>query len=361
MAPLSASVAQLTKHGGPACGHRRGQGIDGENTPCKRASPEFDRVLGGGLVGGTLVLIGGDPGIGKSTLMLQALFGLAGGTSECCMCPARSRSSSSASAASGWPPSPNMLVVSEIDLDAILSMVAENAPRRSGGGFDPDHVQPELALGPGQRQPGAGIGHAADADGQEERRAHLPGGPRDQGRRSLPARACWNTWWTRCSTSRATATTCSASCGRSKTAFGSTNEIGVFEMKAKGLDEVATRRPFFSPSGPKTPPDRWSPPAWRAPGPSGGTSGPGQQHQPRHAAAHHPGAGSEPGGPAGGGDGKKARHAPHGPRHLHERGRRRKSRRAGRGPGHRGGPGLQFSGQAPARRHHGARRGGAHR
>src|SRR5712675_1370840 len=32
---------------------------------------EFDRVLGGGLVPGTLVLIGGDPGIGKSTLMLQ--------------------------------------------------------------------------------------------------------------------------------------------------------------------------------------------------------------------------------------------------------------------------------------------------
>ena len=38
---------------------------------------EFDRVLGGGLVPGTLVLIGGDPGIGKSTLMLQALYGLA--------------------------------------------------------------------------------------------------------------------------------------------------------------------------------------------------------------------------------------------------------------------------------------------
>lgn len=32
---------------------------------------EFDRVLGGGIVGGSLVLIGGDPGIGKSTLLLQ--------------------------------------------------------------------------------------------------------------------------------------------------------------------------------------------------------------------------------------------------------------------------------------------------
>jgi DNA repair protein RadA/Sms len=37
---------------------------------------EFDRVLGGGLVAGGVVLIGGDPGIGKSTLLLQALAGL---------------------------------------------------------------------------------------------------------------------------------------------------------------------------------------------------------------------------------------------------------------------------------------------
>jgi DNA repair protein RadA/Sms len=38
---------------------------------------EFDRVLGGGLVGGGVVLIGGDPGIGKSTLLLQALANMA--------------------------------------------------------------------------------------------------------------------------------------------------------------------------------------------------------------------------------------------------------------------------------------------
>lgn len=37
---------------------------------------EFDRVLGGGLVTGAVVLIGGDPGIGKSTLLLQALVSL---------------------------------------------------------------------------------------------------------------------------------------------------------------------------------------------------------------------------------------------------------------------------------------------
>ncbi|MGW8273020.1 MAG: ATPase domain-containing protein, partial [Thermodesulfovibrionales bacterium] len=38
---------------------------------------ELDRVLGGGLVPGSVVLVGGDPGIGKSTLLLQAVAGVA--------------------------------------------------------------------------------------------------------------------------------------------------------------------------------------------------------------------------------------------------------------------------------------------
>jgi DNA repair protein RadA/Sms len=39
---------------------------------------EFDRVLGGGIVPGSVILVGGEPGIGKSTLLLQAAAGLAG-------------------------------------------------------------------------------------------------------------------------------------------------------------------------------------------------------------------------------------------------------------------------------------------
>ena len=49
---------------------------------------EFDRVLGGGLVPGSAILIGGDPGIGKSTLLLQAVASLArgkGGTAAPCL------------------------------------------------------------------------------------------------------------------------------------------------------------------------------------------------------------------------------------------------------------------------------------
>ena len=41
----------------------------------KTGNTELDRVLGGGIVPGALVLLGGEPGIGKSTLMLQLALG----------------------------------------------------------------------------------------------------------------------------------------------------------------------------------------------------------------------------------------------------------------------------------------------
>ncbi|WP_299474961.1 DNA repair protein RadA [uncultured Paracoccus sp.] len=52
-----------------------------EEPPPPRAESgiaEFDRVLGGGLVPGSAILVGGDPGIGKSTLLLQAAAAFAG-------------------------------------------------------------------------------------------------------------------------------------------------------------------------------------------------------------------------------------------------------------------------------------------
>src|SRR6266852_8685506 len=50
--------------------------VDVEVEEAKRIStgvPELDRVLGGGLVPASLVLVGGEPGVGKSTLLLSAL------------------------------------------------------------------------------------------------------------------------------------------------------------------------------------------------------------------------------------------------------------------------------------------------
>ena len=54
-------------------------GLDGEISSPDRQSigvSEFDRVLGGGLVQSSVTLVGGDPGIGKSTLLLQAACAL---------------------------------------------------------------------------------------------------------------------------------------------------------------------------------------------------------------------------------------------------------------------------------------------
>jgi len=57
-------------------------GLDGASSaPPRRVTglAEFDRVCGGGLVPGSALLVGGDPGIGKSTILLQAVAALASG------------------------------------------------------------------------------------------------------------------------------------------------------------------------------------------------------------------------------------------------------------------------------------------
>src|SRR3954451_5703326 len=52
--------------------------IDEADTPRRPTGiGEFDRVLGGGVVPGSAVLVGGEPGIGKSTLLLQVADALA--------------------------------------------------------------------------------------------------------------------------------------------------------------------------------------------------------------------------------------------------------------------------------------------
>lgn len=84
---------------------------------------EFDRVLGGGLVSGSLVLIGGDPGIGKSTLMLQALYGLtASGRRVLYVSGEESIKQIRLRSQRLMTISPEMLVVSEVAIDSIAGM-----------------------------------------------------------------------------------------------------------------------------------------------------------------------------------------------------------------------------------------------
>ncbi|RME33405.1 MAG: DNA repair protein RadA [Gammaproteobacteria bacterium] len=60
-----------------------GQADTGETPRIRSGIGELDRVLGGGLVTGSVVLIGGDPGIGKSTLLLQLMSRLQAGGLSC--------------------------------------------------------------------------------------------------------------------------------------------------------------------------------------------------------------------------------------------------------------------------------------
>lgn len=70
-----------TMHRGPAAAPRPITTVDaGEGGPTPTGISELDRVLGAGLVPGSVVLLGGEPGIGKSTLLLQLLAGWQGRT-----------------------------------------------------------------------------------------------------------------------------------------------------------------------------------------------------------------------------------------------------------------------------------------
>ncbi len=85
---------------------------------------ELDRVLGGGIVPGSLVLIGGDPGIGKSTLLLQAVNRLAVQYRTLYVCAEESGQQVKLRAqrleVSPAPQGSNLYLLPETDLEAIL-------------------------------------------------------------------------------------------------------------------------------------------------------------------------------------------------------------------------------------------------
>ncbi len=90
---------------------------------------EFDRVLGGGLVAGGVVLIGGDPGIGKSTLLLQALAQLAGRHSALYVTGEESGEQVALRAQRLQLDAGRMQLLTEIHLEKILAALMEHKPR----------------------------------------------------------------------------------------------------------------------------------------------------------------------------------------------------------------------------------------
>ena len=98
---------------------------------------EFARVLGGGIVPGSIVLVGGDPGIGKSTLMLQMAMEMAAHKRVLYVSGEESERQIKMRAvrlngnvrADGRPPLPtNLLLVTETNLEIILNHISEVKP-----------------------------------------------------------------------------------------------------------------------------------------------------------------------------------------------------------------------------------------
>lgn len=90
---------------------------------------EFDRVLGGGLVAGGVVLIGGDPGVGKSTLLLQALCHLAAAHSVIYVSGEESGEQVALRAQRLQLAPADLQLLAEINLERILDTLRTAAPR----------------------------------------------------------------------------------------------------------------------------------------------------------------------------------------------------------------------------------------
>ncbi|ACM22042.1 DNA repair protein RadA [Geotalea daltonii FRC-32] len=205
---------------------------------------EFDRVLGGGLVAGSLVLIGGDPGIGKSTLLLQAMNHVAKTGTVLYVSGEESARQIKLRGARMGVNAPGLYVLAETALENILAHIARMQPKAividsiqtiftSGLESAPGSVSQVretagrlMIMAKGSGIPVFIVGHVTK-DG-------AIAGPRvlehlvdtvlyfegDSGHPFRILRAV-------------------------KNRFGSTNEIGVFEMKEGGLCEVRNPSELF--------------------------------------------------------------------------------------------------------------------
>jgi len=113
-------------------------------------SAEVDRVLGGGLVPGSLILLGGDPGIGKSTLLLQAAGWLAKRHGPVLYVSAEESIQQIALRANRLGlDSTQLLVMGEANLDAVAEQVKVIQPKMLIVDSIQTVFRPELAMAPG--------------------------------------------------------------------------------------------------------------------------------------------------------------------------------------------------------------------
>jgi len=217
----------------PATEMRRSSGID-----------ELDRVLGGGVVPGSVVLIGGDPGIGKSTLVLQALAALAAAGPVLYVSGEESPQQVKMRADRLGVAAPGLLVLAETSLAAII----EQARALNPIVLAVDSIQTvsteELGSAPGSiSQVRESAGQLVQVAKRSELACFLIGHVTKEGLFAGP-RVLEHMVDTvlyfegdRGHSFRVLRTV--------KNRFGSTNEIGVFEMKEDGLHAVANPSALF--------------------------------------------------------------------------------------------------------------------
>lgn len=99
-----------------------------DDVRCRTGIRELDRVLGGGIVPGSLVLVGGDPGIGKSTLLLQACQKLAGEKKILYISGEESQAQIKLRANRMGEFTPRLLLLCETNLEIIRGVIEKEKP-----------------------------------------------------------------------------------------------------------------------------------------------------------------------------------------------------------------------------------------
>ncbi|MDQ0418245.1 DNA repair protein RadA/Sms [Croceifilum oryzae] len=199
---------------------------------------ELNRVLGGGLVPGSLILVGGDPGIGKSTLLLQATYRLArSGTPILYVTGEESLEQIRMRAERLESLHEDLYVASETDLTVIEELIGETNPKLVVIDSIQTMYHPEVTSAPGS------VAQVRECTGQLMRWAkeqgvaiiivgHVTKSGAIAGPRMLEHMVDCVLYFEgeRHHTYRVLRAV--------KNRFGSTNEIGVFEMKELGLEEI---------------------------------------------------------------------------------------------------------------------------
>lgn len=203
----------------------------------KTGMQELDRVLGGGLVAGSLVLVGGDPGIGKSTLLLQVCGTLSPKRKILYISGEESVKQIKLRADRLMVNHPNILMVSETNFENVERIIDESKPQVVILDSIQTVYSQELTSAPGSvsqvrevtghlMRIAKGLGMTVFVVGHVTKEGAIAGprvlehmvdtvlyfeGERHQNYRILRA---------------------------VKNRFGSTNELGLFEMRQEGLMEV---------------------------------------------------------------------------------------------------------------------------